>query len=209
MVDEGFPEIIQEFFEQYKIEHIIAFSGGSDVHETDVEQILHESFAELSQYNNIAILTGGTVWGLPGLASNLAQEYNIPTIGVFPSRGEKDVDRYSLSRVVIVPERYGESAYGDETELFVKLSQGIIMIAGGNGTAIEFFHAMKLNERRIRSTSDKPPIYIAPLYGLGGFSEKAYDLVFKEELNQVLPSQHLKSGIEVSKYLIDKLDIKC
>lgn len=207
MVEEDLPEIIQEFLEQYDIKNVIAFSGGSDVREADVGRILNDSFAELSQYKNIAILTGGTIWGLPGLASKLAKEYDLPTIGVFPTRGEKDTDRYLLSRVVIVPPSYGESAYGDETELFVKLSQGIVMIAGGNGTAIEFFHAMKMNERFVRPTSNRPPIYIAPIHGLGGFSEQSYNLVYKEELGQVLPPQRLTSGKEASKYLVEKLNI--
>lgn len=204
---EGLTETFAEFFERYNIKNIISFSGGTEVDESRVDRILNESFEVLSEHNGIAILTGGTVWGLPGRASQLATKYKMPTIGVFPRRGEKDTDRYALSRVVITPPRYGDSEFGDETELFVKLSDGMIMIAGGYGTALEYFYAMKINDRRVRPKYGQRPIYIAPVYGLGGFSERAYDLVFNENLRQVLPEEPVNNGIEAAGFLVKKLKI--
>lgn len=204
---EGLTETMGEFFDRYDIKHVISFSGGTEVDENRVERILGESFEVLSEYKGIAILTGGTVWGLPGKASQMATKHKMPTIGVFPRRGEKDTDRYTLSRVVITPPRYGDSEYGDETELFVKLSDGMIMMAGGNGTALEYFYAMKINDRRIRPKYAQRPIYIAPIRGLGGFSERAYDLTFNEELRRVLPEKPVENGADAAKFLVEKLKI--
>ncbi len=204
---EGLTETMEEFFDRYGIKNVISFSGGTEVDENRVERILNESLGVLSDYKGVAILTGGTVWGLPGKASQLATRYKMPTIGVFPRRGEKDTDRYTLSRVVIAPPRYGESEYGDETELFVKLSDGMIMIAGGYGTALEYFYAMKINDRRIRPKYEQRPIYIAPIHGLGGFSERAYDLTFNEELRRVLPEKPVENGTDAAEFLVKKLKI--
>ena len=99
--------------------------------------------------------------------------------------------------------RIEPSEYGDESEVFVKASDGMEMLGGSYGTAIEFFHAMKINERKIKNR--EIPVYIAPIYGIPGFSSTIYQNNIKESLSKVIPPVRTYSGKEAADFLISNL----
>lgn len=71
------------------IEYVIGISGSADGKNSLRAPDIVESFMSKLQYNNCAILTGGTEGGLPQLGIEVAKKYDIPTIGVFPKQGAK------------------------------------------------------------------------------------------------------------------------
>src|SRR5207247_182413 len=99
----------------------------------------------------IALLCGGTKFGVPAAAAEYAKEAGIPTIGVYPTVGTKHAlpgDRLDLS--ICVPPAVGESDWGDESPVFAKLLDGVIVYGGGAGTLIEAAHILKCNESLIK-----------------------------------------------------------
>lgn len=207
MVNQALTEHVFDL-RQKGIEYFIAFSGGSNVPEEKIDQILSDAFHHLAGYSNVAIITGGTKGGLPGGAALAAQESGLITYGIFPETGSKYAVREQLTRVEIVEPRFGRSEWGDEAEIFAKLANGVVMIEGANGTLIEYAHLMKINERRLKADSEQSPIYIAPVEGLGGVSEIIRShLIFKPGLEAVLPDKPITNGGVAIDYLIEKLGI--
>ncbi|MAF34227.1 hypothetical protein CMO91_00100 [Candidatus Woesearchaeota archaeon] len=186
------------------IQWVVAYSGGSDDHADIVKDVISDSMLELPDH--AAILTGGTPYGVPKIATEMARERGYTTIGVFPERGEEKALHDLLDFEILVRPHYGTSEYGDESEVFVKASNAMIVIGGSMGTAIEFSHAMKINDRRLdpkyKDKQETPnPIWVAPLRGVGGFSQAAYELPLNDRMREALPQEIISDGKQAGEWI--------
>lgn len=204
MENEDILNRFKSFMQDNKLVKVVAFSGGSDTEGDFVSKNLEECLQYLSG-RSIAILTGGTSFGLPKLATKISKDYGFKTIGVMPERGEK----YSLGDLldlkIVIKQRVMGSEFGDESEVFVKFSDGAVIIGGASGTAIEYYHAMKINERRLNPKYNEKPIYLAPISGISGFSEKIYEFEIPEVLRVCLPASKIKNGKSAGQFLIERI----
>lgn len=164
---DNIAERIRGFKRSKGVKAIIAFSGGADEDNSDVKEVIRDAIEVLRHYQ-VAILTGGTQGGIPEMASAEAADKKLPTIGIFPIRAQaKVLDKLDLK--ISVDATYEESDWGDESSLFAKVADGIIVIGGGAGTSLEFAHAMKLNEKRIKD--GLLPTFVVPIKGFGGVAD--------------------------------------
>lgn len=201
-------EIIDEFetfVKQNEISKVIAFSGGSDESKESVENVINESMVYFKG-KNIAILTGGTSWGIPKIASDIAKDYGLKTIGIMPERGEK-YTKSNLDLKVVIPSKYGQSEFGDESEVFAKLSDAVEIIGGSAGTAIEFYHIMKINDRKLNPKYSEIPKYVAPIGSVAGFSSDIYNLDMYQKYSEVFPSDKLSNGGDAANFILNKLGL--
>ncbi|MFO7711415.1 MAG: hypothetical protein R6V53_06625 [Candidatus Woesearchaeota archaeon] len=196
--------IIDEFRNKENIEYIIGFSGSSDESsKEEAERIIEDSMLYFKN-KDIAILTGGTKFGIVKTANEIAKDYGLKTIGVLPDSGEK----YSLPYLdckVTVPSDYGRSEFGDESATFVKALDAMEIIGGNAGTAIEFFHAMKINERKIKPKYNEQPIVIAPLKSIEGFGQMAYGIPQARMMPEAFPQEPIMYGGDAAKFILHKL----
>jgi histidyl-tRNA synthetase len=217
--------IIEEFKKREKIRAIIAFSGGAD-HEDDEEsrRVIQEAI-RVFRSHGVAILTGGTEGGIPQIASTEAKNSNLPTVGIFPKRAKKVLKNLDLA--IPVEAVYGQSDWGDESALFAKVADAIIVIGGGAGTTIELAHAMKINEGRIAKAADSAkkvnsntdmgandasplPIFIVPIKGFGPVADifEAARIFKPFAIQKSLPtSPNYKSGSEAAHFLLSQLGL--
>jgi predicted Rossmann-fold nucleotide-binding protein len=194
---------IQEFMHSQSIQKIVGFSGGADDNEEHLRYHVRNAM-NLFANEPVAVLTGGTKYGMPLVAFEEAKIAGLPTIGVMPSRAiEKGQDIPGLDFKVIVPPRCGISEFGDESEVFAKVADGIIYLGGMYGTLIEYAHVMKINQGRVKKGGKI--IYVAPIQGFGGVSEFAMNLPMPEEFQKCLPENKLRSGEEAARYLLNRL----
>ncbi len=205
---------VKRFMEENSLKKIISFSGGSDDQGDIVDKVIEESIIILKDYP-VAVLTGGTRWGIPKKATEIAKDYGMKTIGVMPQRGEKNACA-GLDLQLVIDPRYGGSEYGDESEVFAKLSDAVEIIGGSMGTAIEFFHIMKINDRRLdpkylgkamEDPDGERPIVVAPISGIKGFSSDIYCLTLSERLKSVIPGRALVDGSSAAKYILSGLEV--
>ncbi len=194
-------KMVEKFKSEKGIKKIIAFSGGSEDKAEAVEEIITEIVIGLVDLP-IAILTGGTKWGVPKTATNVARASGLSVIGVYPERGEKYV-LPDLDLAIKIFPRYKESEWGDESEVFVKLSDAVVMLGGSFGTQIEYSHLMKMNERLVKNNT--MPVYLVPVSGIGGWSQMIYDLPMTEDAKSCLPASPIGNGQEVVAFLKAKL----
>jgi len=206
-----YNQIINPYLEQLKnagIKKIIAFSGGAeDKLENKVREIVEQSMNEL-QGLPLAILTGGTIFGLPKYATEFAKKFNFPVIGVYPKRGEKYAIK-DLDFALEVEPRYSSSEWGDESEIFAKLADGVEIIGGGAGTMIEISHILKMNDARLKNK--KEPVYIAPVRFLEAKSaaDMAYQLILKSEQKIFFPEKEIiEDGVYAAQFLANKLGLR-
>lgn len=217
-------KIISEFKKNYGIQRVIAFSGGSSseisgVPEGDPLQaqykkfsqeletrILRECIGKLRGFQ-IAILTGGTKWGVPKTAIEIAKSYGIKTIGIYPLAGKKHAlgDEHLDLSLCIEP-RCGESRWGDESPIFSKLLDGVIVFSGGAGTLIECAHILKINEALQKN--GLPVKYIVPISGTGGVADGLPFIWAKPEIRSIcMPHSRVCTGAEAADIIIDKLNL--
>ncbi|MBW6451674.1 MAG: hypothetical protein K0B02_02995 [DPANN group archaeon] len=197
---------LSKILDEEGIEIVIGFSGGSDEKELEVKQVLEESFDILKNHTNIAILTGGTEWGIPNYATRMAKEHDIFTIGILPETGLKyKLSDDLLDYSIVVPSRMGESNYGDESELFAKNINGMIIIGGSSGTMIEASHTIKINERNIKYKM--PLIYMAPVSGFAGFGDELASkpsYIKQDVLDECFPEYPIVDGTSAATFLLQK-----
>ncbi len=195
-------EEILETLKRQGIEKIIAFLGGSELKEG--LEYVDQSLDILKNYS-IAVLTGGTSWGLPEYSSISARKAGLPVIGIYPKRGSKYVSK-NLDFAVEVESKFGNPEWGDSTEVFVKIPQGAEIIGGGMGTLIEAAYIFKINEGRIKNKI--PPIYVAPISGIKGVSEQIYDFDIPQEIRKIcLPESKISNGFDAAIFLIERLEL--
>lgn len=206
-----YNEKINQFLDQLKIAgilKIIAFSGSCLKHlENRAENVVDDSFQVLRGLP-IAIQTGGTEFDIQKFAADRVKKYNMPLIGIYPSRGEK-YKLKNLDFALEVKPRYGNSEWGDETEIFAKVPDGVELIGGSLGTLIEFGHLMKINDSRTRKNIS--PVYIAPVTfpREKTTADVVYEFPLKEEQRQCFPPQRIEEdGNAAAKFLVEKLGLK-
>lgn len=133
-VDFDIRESIQSFLKCRGLRCVIGFSGGSEENEERVTPIVESAIAVLAVYP-VAILTGGTTWSVPNIANDAALRAGLSTIGVLPERGQKYLN-CQVNLPVVVQPRVPPSEWGDDSEVFAKLVNGMIMIGGGYAAII-------------------------------------------------------------------------
>ncbi|OGG49864.1 hypothetical protein A2763_01580 [Candidatus Kaiserbacteria bacterium RIFCSPHIGHO2_01_FULL_54_36] len=153
----------------------------------------------------IAIQTGGTKWGVPDAATRVAKELGFPTIGVYPltAKNKSALPPEMLDLSVCVHPFIGESSWGDESAIFTKLLDSVVVIGGGAGTMVEVAHLLKINERKSEKTK-----WIIPVYGTGGTADKLSFFPGKPDtIAKCIPSVPIRTGKEVVDFLIEKVMI--
>jgi predicted Rossmann-fold nucleotide-binding protein len=197
---EGLDVLIEDFKKESSIRFVLAFSGGGEeANKEYLSNIMRETMAPLRGYP-IAILSGGTNWGVPSAALEIAKEFGFATIGVFPlvarEKGYVLIDSIIDLGLCVFP-TIGKSEWGDESSLFTKLLDATIIIGGGAGTMIEVAHLLKQNERK--NVLQK---HLIPIHGSGGTADRISLLSGKPEiLARCMPSYPITSGREACRYL--------
>ncbi len=193
---------IKEFKKEHRINLIFAVSGDADtklekvpesdplqkdykrVQEERVKRIIIEFLCKFKDLNSqIAILTGGTKGGVPECATKTAKQMGFKTIGIYPASGKKYFlgDEYidfsfCVEPVYQSPEQSfrwcTDSCWGDESSLFAKLLDAVVVIGGSSGTLIEVAYILKLNKEIKKGKTNYSRLkYIVPISGFGGVSE--------------------------------------
>ena len=166
------------------------------------EQLVQEflqKFAGLEHH--IAILTGGTKNGIPEKVSNAAKQQGFKTIGIYPETGCKHFLGDDIIDIPIcITSTYQDckqsihwatsSYWGDESSMFAKTLDAVVVIGGSAGTLIEMAYVLKMNaailkaKKKGEAGSNKLK-YIVPVSGFGGVSEDLHhiwaDAQVKEE----------------------------
>ena len=172
-----------------------------------VAGIIREILRPLRNYR-IAILTGGTTWGVPRVANAVARDYGFPTIGVFPlkardckqvlAQNDPKKPGEQLDLALCVHPLIFKSQWGDESPIFAKMLDAAIVIGGNAGTMTEVTHLLKLNE----SSSAKKK-HIIPIYGTGGTADKLSFFPGKPLIMaECIPPHPITSGRQAYDYLI-------
>ena len=159
-----YSKIISEFKKEKGIHSVIGFSGGADdkihgIDEDDQLQIQYKTYQTLLHDRiitdtlkplrnfKIAVLTGGTRWGVPSTANRIAKSLGFTTIGVTPSVGNHhSLPKEEIDFRITVEPMIGDGYWGDEGAIWTTLVDGIVIIGGGAGTLTECAHIMKINE---------------------------------------------------------------
>lgn len=163
-----------------------------------IEQIVRHVLIPLRGYR-IAVLSGGTKWGVPAAATKIAKECNFPTIGVFPlaAMGKHTLPPDLLDLAICVHPFAYKSQWGDESPVYTKTLDSVVVIGGGAGTMIEVAHILKLNERK-----DVRPKHIVPVHGTGGTADKLSFFPGKPGTMAIsIPPSPIISGMEACRYL--------
>ncbi len=217
--------IIADFKHKHGLHKIIAFSGGADAELSGIskedplqsqykqcaaaieERLIGDAIGKFRGHR-IAILTGGTKWGVPKTAAIEAKKCGLKTIGVFPITGKKHaLGEDLLDLALCIEPMYGESRWGDESSVFTNLLDGVIVYGGGAGTLTECAHLLKINEALLKS-GDASLKYIVPLAGTGGVADGLPFIWAKPEVrNLCMPNRRVTGGAEAADIIIEKLNL--
>ncbi len=214
---------ILSFLESRGIKKVIAFSGGANskldmVPDDDPlqeryrscvtmleERVISDAIA-MFRHDPVAILTGGTRWGVPNTAVKVARQYQLPTIGVFPEIGQKYAlpdDMLDLS--LCVHPMHGESRWGDESPLFASVLDASIVFGGSAGTLVECAHILKLNESLIKHSPTRIKL-IVPISGTGGVADGLPFIWSRPEVRSAcIPSPQITSGRDAAALIRQRL----
>ncbi len=168
-----------------------------------IADIVRDVLGPLRGYK-IAILTGGTSWGVPAVAAEVAKEFGFPTIGVFPliatTKTSNMLPEGMLDLSICVHPTVGESMWGDEGVVYTKLLSAVIIIGGRAGTMVEVTHLLKQNENK--RFAMKP---IIPITGTGGTADMlAYFPGNQNVMAKSLPRHIITDGKGAFAHLIDQ-----
>jgi predicted Rossmann-fold nucleotide-binding protein len=230
------PNAIPIFLKDNAITKVVAFSGGAisappgfgdDVKKAMEsaakifeESVIQETLERLCPYaGKLAILTGGTVYGVPGTASRIAKSLGFKTIGIFPETGhDKALGNDVLDLRICVdirddfecstPEECSKfrSDWGDESAYFCKTLDSAVVFGGRAGTLVEVAHLLKMNERRKKYK--QPPKFIVPIMASGGMGDIAPVLPADPDVRAwCLPSEVVRSGHKAAELLEEKLHL--
>lgn len=203
--DERVSRVLEELGKA-GVEKIIAFSGSVPRElEVRAEQVVEDSFQILQEYRGrVAIQTGGTNFDIQRYAAERAKRLGMPLIGVYPSRGAKYAMQ-TLDFAIEVEPRWGESEWGDDSEIFSKLPDGVELIGGSLGTLIEFGHLMKRNDTRIKRK--EKVVYISPVVfaGTPTTADLIYRFPLKSEQRECMLRYPTVTGFEAARFLVEKV----
>lgn len=224
IVTDHVDQSIDDFKKYHGVHHIIAFSGGTSISlpgissedplsvqyeriQKEREQRIVRHTLNILRHYRVAVLTGGTRFGFPKTAVEVAKEMNIRTIGVFPevAVGKEYVLR-ELDLAICISSHCGESVWGDESSVFCKLLDAVIVCGGGAGTLIEVAHLLKMNEGLLKS--GHPMKVIVPIHGTGGVADGLPFIWGKQEIkNSCMPQKLVFSGTDAAVYIQEHLDL--
>ncbi|NTW22771.1 hypothetical protein HGA34_04520 [Candidatus Falkowbacteria bacterium] len=221
---EDYSRAIRKFMSDNGLHKIVAFSGGADAEIAGLsqddplqkqyqelasrmeERIIGEAMMKLQNFQ-IAILTGGTKWGVPKTATLKAKELGLKTIGIYPLVGRKHaLPLEFLDISICVEPLVGESRWGDESPMFTSLLDGVIVYGGGAGTLIESAHILKTNEAIIKSGETVK--YIIPIAGTGGVADGLPFVWGKAEVrSRCMPFGKVSTGYAAADLMREKLNL--
>ena len=227
---------LSPFLQRHGIKKIIGFSGGAASAPAEFGKAIEAAIGEASTLfetaivsealnvlrpyrNSVAILTGGTSWGIPATATKLAKEAGFFTIGVIPACGEKYLlgpDQLDLRIKVDLRAEFASddqedsakfcSDWGDESAYFCKAIDGVIVFGGRAGTLVEVAHILKVNERRKKRNME--PKFIIPISASGGMAEILPYLPANPEIRGwCMPDRLISQGSVAARILEDKLNL--
>jgi predicted Rossmann-fold nucleotide-binding protein len=222
---QNYNDLIAAFRREHGIYRIIGISGGSDdkhagisdddplqkryvdVRDAIHEMLLHDALKPLRGYR-IAILTGGTKWGVPKTALQIARQHGFRTIGVLPKVGEHHaLNGEAVDLQVVVEPLIGEGFWGDEGAVWTSLIDGLIVIGGAAGTLTELAHIMKINESLCKR--GERPKFMVPIHGTGGIAEQLHQLWAKPAIrDKSMPRDRVYTGAQAAQLLIEALDLE-
>jgi hypothetical protein len=170
------------------------------------EKIVRDIMSRLRDYD-VAILTGWTKWDIPNIATTIAREYNIPTIWIFPKRGEKySIWKDFLNLEIVVDSQYWDSHFWDESSMFAKMADWMFVIWWWAWTLIEFAHVMKINEalKKYNWFVKK----IVPISWIPWVSETLHYIPWNEDIKNItFPNINISSWKEAFEWLRKELDL--
>ncbi|MES2999742.1 MAG: hypothetical protein V4787_03565 [Pseudomonadota bacterium] len=222
---DNYNKVITEFRKEHGIHRIIGISGGSDDKLSGIpdddplqaqyadfrdsyhERVLRDTLKPLRGYR-VGILTGGTKWGIPKMALQIAREYRFRTIGVLPKAGEHHaLADEALDLQIIVDPLIGEGFWGDEGAVWTALIDGLVVIGGAAGTLTELAHIMKINEALCKRGAR--PKFMVPIHGTGGVAEQLHQLWAKPAIrDRSMPRDRVHNGAVAAQLLIEALDLE-
>lgn len=226
VISDQIDQAIDDFKKHHGLHHVIAFSGGAstDLPGVSSNDPLHTQYASMQKereqrivrdalnilrHYRIAVLTGGTRFGFPKVATGVAKEMELKTIGVFPKAANAPDKKYvleDLDLAVCVNPHYGNSAWGDESSVFCKLLDAVIVCGGGAGTLIEAAHLLKMNESLLKY--EQPVKVIIPIHGTGGVADGLPFVWGKQEIKiACMPQSPVLSGKDAAMYILEHLDL--
>lgn len=224
IVTEQIDQTVDDFMKRHGLHHVIAFSGGAstDLPGVSSDDPLQEQYKQVQKerelrivrsalnilrHYRIAVLTGGTRFGFPKTAVEVATEMELKTIGVFPKTAhEKGYVLDSLDLPICVHPHLGESSWGDESSVFCKLLDAAIVCGGGAGTLIEAAHLLKMNESLLKY--EHPVKVIIPIHGTGGVADGLPFVWGKQEIKiACMPQKPVLSGKDAAVYIQERLDL--
>ncbi|MDO8599033.1 MAG: hypothetical protein Q7S02_02905 [bacterium] len=193
----------------------LAISGGANAEALPAMDSWIRVILEPLRRERVLVITGGTRDGVPGIAAHVARrELGMPLLGVLPARGrryaaEEFIDpNYSgseLTCLVEVPALFGASMWGDESSLFVRLADAILVLDGEWGTTVEVALAMKANSGRVKN--GEPPIRIVPVDAFPGPAQVLANAPWMTDAVRqgALPPRPLLTPADVAGYLLGLL----
>jgi predicted Rossmann-fold nucleotide-binding protein len=222
---QNYNDLIAEFLREHGIHRIIGISGGADDKHAGIpdddplqtrymdfrdafhERLLHDALKPLRGYR-IGVLTGGTKWGVPKTALQIARQHGFRTIGVLPKAGEHHaLNGEAVDLQIVVEPLLGEGFWGDEGAVWTSLIDGLIVIGGAAGTLTELAHIMKINESLCKR--GERPKFMVPIHGTGGVAEQLHQLWAKPAIrDKSMPRDRVHTGAQAAQYLIDALDLE-
>lgn len=187
----------------------IAITGGAPenagANDDKIRQIVRDAVSGFA-HHGLAILCNGTRWAVPLWATEAAIEFGLPLARIYPEKATKYLSTHDVYQNLSIPPRCCLSEWGDDSEVMIKLSVGVIFLAGGTGTLIEFAHWAKINESRV--AHNEPIIYGVPIIGVGGMSDMVYDSLrpfWQDKIAGCLPTEPIQSGTAAAEFLLTHL----
>jgi predicted Rossmann-fold nucleotide-binding protein len=179
--NQGHPNIeafFEEFKERYGIKFVVGVIGGSKAHDLKVyEDFLYEGFSALgrSRLHHTAIQSGGTEGGIPEMAVDAAAKIGVPSIGIYPEKGEKYALKKKLTIGIPIPAvPLTDITWGSESPAFVSIPNAFILIGGEWGTITEVAMITKKNIALHKKGDRMNPIIT--LRGTRGIADRLGDI---------------------------------
>lgn len=219
---------VRDFLANNSLHYILALIGDSDSEGEAVVRnrgILEEFFDHLPDRHLYAVQTGGTEGGLPQYGLELAKEFDLPTIGVYPAASSKyalhEPQHTPADLVVETPDIiYGKTTFGSETPVFVNLLDAAVVLGGGYGTRTEASTILKVNKGRVRDAKKRAegedvdlarrlalqqPIYLCPIKGTGKTAEELATSAALEDVGNSMPNPAVTTGAEAAQFISSRL----
>lgn len=223
---------VRDFLTNNSLYYILALIGDSDSEGEVVVRnrgILEEFFDHLSDRHLYAVQTGGTEGGLPQYGLELAKEFDLPTIGVYPAASSKyalhEPHHTPADLVVETPDIiYGKTTFGSETPVFVNLLDAAVVLGGGYGTRTEASTILKVNKGRVRDARTiakkqasgedvdpakiaglRPPVYLCPIEGTGKTADELATSAPLEDVGDSMPDPAVRTGEEAAQFISSRL----